>query len=34
MEKNFFGESLKFNIDFKKARKNRKNIFCFWYNCI
>ena len=30
----FFGKCLKFNIDFKNARKNWKKVFCFWDNCI
>ena len=30
----FFEKCLKFNRDFKNAKKNRKKDFCFWYNCM
>ena len=30
----FFPKYLKFNLDFRKAPRNGKKVFCFWANCI
>ena len=34
MRVSFFKKNLKFNIDFKNAKKNSEKLFCYCDNCI